>query len=109
MQPLRIAPPLHHATGELINDDHLVVAHDVVGVALEDLVRPHGLVDVVDDGDVLHVVEAWGVQHLQFRQPRLHMLLAFFGQGCAAGLLVNLDMLFGQFGNQRVDGEVQVG
>ena len=35
MQPFRIAPARHHAAGELVDDDDLAVAHDVVLVALE--------------------------------------------------------------------------
>ena len=35
MQAVRVAPALHHATGELVDDDDLVVADDIVAVALE--------------------------------------------------------------------------
>ena len=35
VQTFRIAPPLHHAAGELVDDDHLVVLDDVIAVALE--------------------------------------------------------------------------
>ena len=52
MQALRIAPAGHHATGELVDDDDLVVADDVVLVALEKLVSPSRLVQVVDQGRV---------------------------------------------------------
>ena len=57
MQPFRIAPARHHAAGELVDDDDLAVAHDVVLVALEQLVGAQRLIDVMDDGDVLDVVE----------------------------------------------------
>ena len=57
VQPLRIAPARHHAAGELVDDDDLAVAHDVVLVALEQLVRAQRLVDVVHGRDVLDVVE----------------------------------------------------
>jgi hypothetical protein len=39
VQPFGIAPALHHAAGELVDDDDLVVAHDVVDVAREQRVR----------------------------------------------------------------------
>ena len=38
VQAFRIAPARHHAAGELVDDDDLAVAHDVVLVALEQLV-----------------------------------------------------------------------
>ena len=57
MQPFRIAPARHHAAGELVDDDDLAVADDIVLVALEQLVRPQGLIDVMHDRDVLDVVE----------------------------------------------------
>ncbi len=57
MQPFRIAPARHHAAGEFVDDHHLAVAHDIVLVALEQLVRAQRLIDVMDDGDILDVVE----------------------------------------------------
>ena len=48
VQPVGVAPAFHHAAGELVDDDDLVVLDDVVGVAAEQLVRPQRLVDVVD-------------------------------------------------------------
>ena len=57
VQAFGIAPARHHAAGELVDDDDLVVLDDVVLVALEQLVGAQALVDVVDDGDVLGVVE----------------------------------------------------
>ena len=69
MQPFGIAAARHHAAGELVDDDDLVVAHDVVLVALEQLVRAQRLVDVVDDGDVLDVVERVRLEQLRVAQP----------------------------------------
>ena len=60
VQPLRIAPAFHHAAGELVDDDDLVVLDDVVGVAGEQLVRAQRLVDVVDQRDIVDVVERAG-------------------------------------------------
>ena len=47
----------HHAAGEFIDDDDLTVLDDVILVELEKFVRAHGLLHVVDDGDVGTVVE----------------------------------------------------
>ena len=58
MQPVGIAPALHHAAGELVDDDDLAAFDDVVAVAQEQLVGLERLVGVVHDGDVLDVVEA---------------------------------------------------
>ena len=57
VQAFRIAPALHHAAGELVDDHHLAVADDVVLVALEQGVGAQRLVHVVDEGGVLGVVE----------------------------------------------------
>jgi hypothetical protein len=48
---------VHHAAGELVDDEDLVVLDDVGVVAAEQLVRPERLVRVVDERDVLDVVE----------------------------------------------------
>jgi NAD(P)H-hydrate repair Nnr-like enzyme with NAD(P)H-hydrate dehydratase domain len=49
MQAFGEAAARHHAAGELVDDDHLAIADDVVLVALEQLVRAQRLVDVVDE------------------------------------------------------------
>ena len=76
VQAFRIAPARHHAAGELVDDDDLAVAHDVVLVALEQLVRTQRLVDVMHDGDVLDVVERVGFEQPGVAQPLLHPLHA---------------------------------
>ena len=57
VQSVRVAPALHHAAGELVDDDHLVVADDVIDVAGEQRMRAQRLLDVVHDRDVEDVVE----------------------------------------------------
>ncbi len=57
VQPFRVAPAFHHAAGELVDDDDLVVAHDVVDVAGEQRVGAQALLHVVDHRDVEDVVE----------------------------------------------------
>ena len=48
VQAFGIAAAFHHAAGEFVDDDHLVVLDDIVLVALEQLVRLQRLVDVMD-------------------------------------------------------------
>ena len=57
VQAVGVAPALHHAAGELVDDDDLAALHDVVAVAQEQRVGLERLVGVVDDRDVLDVVE----------------------------------------------------
>ena len=57
VQAFGIAAAFHHAAGEFVDDDHLVVLDDIVLVLLEQQMRLQRLVDVMDDGDVLGVVE----------------------------------------------------
>ena len=90
VQPFRIPPTRHHPPGELVDDHHLAVAHDVVLVALEQLVRPQGLVDVVHGRDVLNVVERFPLEQVVGPQRLLHLLHAGFGQRHRALLLVDL-------------------
>ena len=68
MQAFGVAPSLHHATGELVDDDDLVVLDDVVAVALEQLVGAERLLHVMDDGDVLDVVEQLVLEQPSFAQ-----------------------------------------
>ena len=59
MQAVGVAPALHHAAGELVDDDDLAVLDDVVDVAREQLVGAQRLVDVVHAAmTVVGVVEA---------------------------------------------------
>ena len=80
VQAFRIAPARHHAAGELVDDDDLVVADDVVLVALEQLVGAQRLIDVVDDGDVLDVVERFALELAGVAQQLLELFHAGFGQ-----------------------------
>ena len=90
VQAFRIAAARHHAAGELVDDDDLVVADDVVLVVLEQPVRLQRIVDVVDDGDVLDVVERLALQEAGVAQQVLQLLGAFLGEGRGALLLVDL-------------------
>ena len=108
MQPFRIAPARHHAAGELVDDDDLAVAHDVVLVALEQLVGAQGLVDVMHRRNVLDVVEDLALEQLGVAQPLLHLLHADFGQIDGALLLVDLVIGLVEPRNEGVDGVVEI-
>ena len=58
MQPVRPAPALHHASGEFIDDNDLVVTHDVVYFAFEKRVRAQCGVEVMHQDEIRNVVEA---------------------------------------------------
>ena len=74
MEAFGIAAPFHHAAGELIDDDDLVVLDDVVLVALEQGMGAQRLVDVVDQTDVLDVVEGALGQEAHVAQDLLDLL-----------------------------------
>ena len=80
VQAFGIAPALHHAAGELVDDDDLVVLDDVVLVLLEQLVRAQRLIDVVDDRDVVDVVEVAFLERAGRAQQLDHVLVAVLGQ-----------------------------
>ena len=107
MQAFRIAPARHHAAGELVDDDDLAVAHDVVLVALEQLVRAQRLVDVMHGRDVLDVVEMIALEQAGVAQHLLHLFHAGFGQVGGALLLVDLVILLRELGDIGVDGVVE--
>ncbi|EXI66318.1 MAG: hypothetical protein AW08_02674 [Candidatus Accumulibacter adjunctus] len=58
MQPVGPTAPGHQATGELIDDDHLAVLHDVLLIAQKEVVCPQCGVEVMDHQDVGSVIEA---------------------------------------------------
>ena len=109
MQPFRIAASRHHAAGELVDDDDLAVAHDVVLVALEQLMRAQRLVDVVHDGDVLDVVERVALELAGRAQTVFKLLHAGFGQRHRALLLVDLVIDLVERRDITVDGVVEFG
>ena len=68
VQAFRITPSLHHAAGELVDDDDLVILDDIVGVAREQSVGAQRLIGVVDQRDIGDVVQAAFAQHLRLGQ-----------------------------------------
>ena len=109
MQPFRIAAPRHHAAGEFVDDDDLALAHDVILVALEQLVRAQGLIDVVDDGDVLRLVERALGEDAGLAEQFLHMFVAGVGQADRALLLVEVVIFLDELREELVDGVVEIG
>ena len=109
VQAFGVAAALHHAAGELVDDDHLVVLDDVVAVALEQRVGAQRLLHVVDDGDVLDVVERLALEHAGLGEKLLDMLVAGLGQGDDAGLLVELVVGLLELRDEGVDGVVKLG
>ena len=108
MQPLGIAPPGHHASGELVDDHDFVVADDVILVALEKLVRPQRLIEVMDQRRVGRFVER-AFHHAGRAQKLLRVLVAGLGQVDRALLLVEFVFLARQTRNEGVDRDIEVG
>ena len=109
MQPFRIASARHHATGEFVNDDDLAVTHDVVLVAMKQLVRAQRLIHMVDSRDIFHVVEMVAFEQIGTAQHLLHLLHPHFAQRDGALLLVNLVVGLVQLGDIRIYGVVEIG
>ena len=57
MQAVRQAAALHHAAGELVDQHDLAVAHDVLLVLVEQLVRAQRLGDVVNQRRAFRVIK----------------------------------------------------
>ena len=109
VQALGVAPALHHAARELVDDDDLVVFDDVVGIPSKELMGLEGLVDVMQQRHVLDIVERAAFDEAAFAQQLLGALDAGIGQADGARLLVLLVVLFLEMRNERVDRPVQFG
>ena len=85
--------PGHGAAGELVDDDDLAVADDVLHVPLEQGVGAQRRVDMVHQGDVGGVVEALPLrQQPHLGQHLLDLLVAVLAQEDLAGLLVHREV-----------------
>ena len=72
VQALRVAPALEHAAGELVDDLHLAVRHDVLDVALVVLLRAERVLQVMDERRVDVLVEVVDAERLlDLRDARL--------------------------------------
>ncbi len=108
VQAVRPAPAFHHAAGELIDDDDLVVLHDVIGITLEHVHRAQRLVDVVNHLRVLDVVEVLGLEQAAFDQQLLELFGAILGQLDVALLFVLFVPVLGEGLHHLVDRKVEV-
>ena len=109
VQAFRIAPARHHAAGELVDDHHFVVADDVVLVALEQLVRPQGRVEVMDERRRSRCRRAIS----PFRRPSSRSMLlelfdALVGEGGGAVLFVELEIALADDRDERVERFVEL-
>ncbi len=91
VQAFRIAPARHHAAGEFIDDDNLVIADDIVLVALEQLVGAKRVVEVMNDRDVFDVVKAFTLEVASSLQQLLDLFRTNFGED--RGLLLLIDFI----------------
>jgi hypothetical protein len=103
------APARHHAAGELVDDDNLVIADDVVLVALEQLVCLQRVVDVVDHGNVLDVVERFTLQHVGFGEHPSSFSVPASVKSPSAASRRSRSLRARQLRNQRVDAVVELG
>ncbi len=91
VQAVGPAPPRHGAAGELVDDDDVGAAHDVLDVLVVQGVRAQRGVQVVHQPDAGRVVEAVALaQQARFLHQRLGLLEARFRQVHLAGLLVGV-------------------
>ena len=117
MQTVGPTPALHHAAGELVDDDDFVIAHDVVHLALEQRMRTQRGVEVVQQHDVADVVQIAALrEQADLGQQLLDRFMAGLGQERLARLLVDaviartvLGFLPHQPRDDGVDLGVQVG
>src|SRR3546814_2624435 len=80
MQAIRPAPPVHHATRELVNDDNLVILDDIIRVALEHDICAQGLVHMMNNLRIFKVIEVGTDKQTRILQHALHLFRAVLGQ-----------------------------
>ena len=56
-KPVRPAAALHQAAGEVVDDDHFAVLHDVMMIELVKRVRLQGLLDAMEQVHIRRVVK----------------------------------------------------
>ena len=110
MQPVRQAATAHHAAGEFVDQHHFAIAHDILLIAGEQLVRPQSLRDVMHQRGAFRVVKALAFrQQPRVQQPVFDEFVAVIGIGDVACLFIQLVVIFGQFRDQLVNGGVEIG
>ncbi len=90
MQAVGPAPTLHGAAGELIDDDHFALAHDVLDIALVQRMRAQCRIQVMHQADVGGVVKTFAFpQQARSEQQLLDALVAGLGQRRLLLLLIH--------------------
>ena len=117
MQAVGPAPARHGAAGELIDDDHFALAHDVLHIALVERMRAQRRIQVMHQADVGGVVQALAfAQQADLRHQFFDLLMSVLGERRLLGLLVHrviagtvLGFLPHQPRDQRIDLDVKLG
>jgi len=108
VQTFRIAAARHHAAGKFVDDDDLVIADDVVLIALEQLVGAERIVQMVNDRDILDVVEAFTLEVARSFQKLFNLLCTNFGEDGGLLLLVDFKIFRLKGWNEGVDEIVEI-
>ena len=93
VQAVTPASAREHAAGELVDDEDLALAHQVVDVALVERVRAQTLVEDVQGLEVLGVVEVPRLEDAELAEQLLRELDAFVGERDGVALLVEVVVL----------------
>ena len=117
VQAIRPAAARHRAAGELIDDDDLAVAHDVLAVAVVQRMGAQGRIEVVHEADVGRVIQALALtQQAELGHQLLDVLMAVFGDVDLLALLIDAVValafflqLADQLGHDLHDAQVEVG
>ena len=108
MQAFGKPPARHHPAGKFVNDDDFIVAHDIIFVALEQLVRLQGLIEVMHNGDVLNIIQGLTLHHPGFGQTGFKLFRTRFGEGGTARFFIQFEIRFIQTGNIRIDLHIEL-
>ncbi len=104
MQTVAETAARHGPAGELIDDHHLAVAHQIIHVPLKNHMRLEGLVEM------MQLLDAGGIVEIFHPQQFLSLSHPLLGKGQAAGLFIDRVMdVAGEFGDQAVDPDVELG
>ena len=109
MQAIRPAATIHHAAGELVDDDDLAVLDDIVDVAAEHDVGAQRLVHMMHHLGIFEIIEVGALEEPGILQQTLDPLGAVFGQGDGALLFVLLIIGFGDLLHDRIDRDIEFG
>ena len=126
MQPIAPAPARHQSAGKFVNDGDFVVLHDVMLVAVIELMRAQGRIHMVHQADIGGVVKARAFrQQASLGQQHFGVFMTVFGQvdlmrffvdsevagldHALAGARVEFADLLFQPRCNLVDGQVQIG